>query len=177
MCTANICRSPMAAALLADRLARATIDADVRSAGARARPGGAPPPDVVKVMRELGLDVGAHRSRLLDGPIVDGADLVVAMTREHLREVVVLGRQATDYTFTLKELARRAAAAGPRPSDTGLTDWLRLLAAGRDRIELLSPSTADDVDDPIGMPRAAIRETALELRELVDQVVGCLWPS
>jgi protein-tyrosine phosphatase len=163
----------MAAAMLADRLAHA----EVRSAGVSARSGGPPPGDVVAVMRAFGLDISAHRSRTLDAPIVEGADLVVAMTLEHLREVVVLAPKAGEYSFTLKELARRAAAGGRRPGHARLRDWLRLLAADRDLMDLLGRSAVDDIDDPVGMPRAAIRRTAVELRGLVDQVVDCLWPS
>ena len=72
-----------------------------------------------RAVTSLGLDLTDHRPRLLDAAMVaaDGADLVVTMTRDHLRTVATLAPQAWRRTFTLKELARRvvvplAAAAG-----------------------------------------------------------------
>ena len=64
LCTANVCRSPMAAALLARRLSELGVAAQVRSAGMLG--GGDPPlPEVVSVMAGYGIDLTAHRSRVV----------------------------------------------------------------------------------------------------------------
>ena len=72
LCTANVCRSPMAAALLARRLSEFGVTARVRSAG-MLRDGDPPLPEVVSVMAGYGIDITAHRSRL-----VGAADLARA---------------------------------------------------------------------------------------------------
>ena len=61
----------------------------------------------------------------------DGADLVLVMTREHVRDVVVLDRDAWSRTFTLKELVRRAQGVEPPSAADGVAGWLRRLGEGR----------------------------------------------
>lgn len=79
----------MAEALLRRRLEAAGIPARVHSAGLL--PGGRPATaDGVAVMAARGLDTSAHVSRQLTRDLVAGADLVIGMAREHVREAVVL---------------------------------------------------------------------------------------
>jgi hypothetical protein len=44
-------------------------------------------------------------------------------------------------------------------------------------MSLLGASHDDDVDDPVGMARAAVRNTAEELRILTDRLITALWPQ
>jgi protein-tyrosine phosphatase len=172
LCTANQCRSPMAAALLTRRLDEASVPARVGSAGLL--PGGRPAwPEAEAVMAERGIDISAHQSCRLDRSHVAGADLVLGMTREHLREAVVLDPLAYDRAFTLKELARRGGVE-PR-SRRSLHAWLATLSASREVDELLGADPADDVDDPIGGPISAFRDTADELDALVGRIVRAGW--
>jgi protein-tyrosine-phosphatase len=74
VCVHNAGRSVMAEALfnqLAGDLAEAV------SAGTM--PGGPPHAEVVEAMREVGIDVSAHRGRLLTEEMVEGADRVITM--------------------------------------------------------------------------------------------------
>lgn len=174
LCTANQCRSPMAAAILARHLEAASVPARIASAGLL--PGGRPAwPEAEAVMAERGIDLSTHVSRRLDGLHVTGADLVLGMTREHVREAVVLDPVAYDRAFTLKELARRGGAE-PRGRQS-LDAWLAGLAAARDVEELLGADPVDDVEDPIGGPLSAFRATADELDALVATVVRAAWGS
>ncbi len=77
------------------------------------------------------------------------------MAREHVREAVVLASAAFPKVFTLKELVRRGEAIGPRGADESLADWLARAHAGRTSADLMGNSDADDIADPIGMPRSA----------------------
>jgi len=172
LCTANQCRSPMAAALLARRLDEASVPARVASAGLL--PGGRPAwPEAEAVMAEWGIDISAHESRRLDRLHVAGADLVLGMTREHMREAVVLDPVVYDRAFTLKELARRGGSE-PR-GRRSLDAWLATLSANREVEELLGSDPADDVEDPIGGPMAAFRDTADELDALVVRILRAAW--
>src|SRR5213593_3311393 len=61
VCTGNICRSPLAAALLE------------------------------RALKERGLDLSGHRAQLLTREMVDAADLILTMARHHRARVDELG--------------------------------------------------------------------------------------
>jgi protein-tyrosine phosphatase len=164
----------MAAALLARRISDAGVRAEIRSAGILG-PGEDAWPEAAVVMAEHGLDLSEHTSRRLDKGAVAGADLVLGMTREHVREAVVLEPQAFQRSFTLKELVRRGMAM-PRGDEPALATWLASLSAGRDVSELLGASADDDLADPIGSPLPAFRDTAAEIDHLVTRLVAIAWP-
>ena len=176
LCTGNICRSPMGEAILRDRLAKRGVDAVVGSAGLvlHGKPASA---HAVSVLAARGIDHSAHRSRVMDTGILESADLVLAMTREHLREAAVLNPSKFDRTFTLKEIVRRGESVGRRMPDQPLDEWLDKVAAGRDRTELLGHSAEDDVADPYGMERNDYERTCSEIESLIDRLVDLAWPD
>jgi protein-tyrosine phosphatase len=166
----------MAEALLRDRLLRRGIDAHVHSAGTFAE--GRPASDHgVTIMREMGLDLSGHRSRLVDEQLLTGADLVVAMAREHVREAVVRAPAIWPRTFTIKELVRRATDTGPRTNGQPFDEWLAKVHAGRSHSELLGENHADDVADPYGAPKARYERTAAELIDLIERFVDLAFPA
>ncbi|HLN42031.1 MAG TPA: hypothetical protein VK215_06240 [Acidimicrobiales bacterium] len=178
VCTANMCRSPMAAELFRRHSFvggdGAPEEVVVRSAGIL--PGGyASPPEVVTAMAELGIDLSEHRSTQVSPELVAASDVVVGMARRHAREVVLLDAGAFDRTFTLKELVRRGDLIGRRQPDEELKAWLGRLHHGRQRTDLVGRSDDDDVSDPLGGPLSAYRTTARELGTLVDRAVALLW--
>jgi len=80
VCTANLCRSPMAEQLARTRLAQAGLpDWQVASAGTWTRDGLRPDRATLQVIRELGGDLSRHRSRLLREADIASADLVLVM--------------------------------------------------------------------------------------------------
>jgi protein-tyrosine phosphatase len=176
LCTANVCRSVIAAALLARRLDTAGASASVRSAGILSA-GDPPAPEVVSALASHGLDVSAHRSRRIGADGLARADLVLTMTREQLRHAVVTAPRVWPRAFTLKELVRRGHLAGPRPPGQPLADWLALARDDRDRSGLLGDSPADDVTDPIGGPPQAYIATVAQLDHLLGQLVDLAWGS
>lgn len=176
VCTGNLCRSPMAEALLRRRLAERGIDARVGSAGrsAQGRPASA---TAVEVMAAEGLDLGGHRSRRATTELVAAADLVIAMAREHVRDVVLLAPDALPRTFTLKELVRRGGEVGARADGESLASWLARLDAPRGPFDHVGSSVGDDVADPIGRRAAVYERTATELGALVDSLVSLAFPT
>jgi protein-tyrosine phosphatase len=179
MCTANVCRSPMAEALLGDRLARAAVDAQVASAGFLA--GGQPvhPHSVEALAIDHALVIDPdRRSRQVSVAALEAADLVVTMTREHVRRIVELEPRAFERTFALKELVRRATATPPRTAAEDLSAWLRRVSATTTRTprDLLGSDEVDDVADPIGHPLRAFRATAAELADLAAATARILAP-
>lgn len=174
LCTANMCRSLMAQALLVQKLAEVGAAGSVRSAGLL-REGEPPPPEVISVMAARRLDVTAHRSHVVSVGDLSASDLVLAMAREHVRHAVVTAPEAWPRAFTLKELVRRGQETGPRRPDQSLASWLARIHDGRDRSALLGDSPADDVADPIGGPLQAYATTADLLDQLVGQLVELCW--
>ena len=173
LCTGNTCRSPMAAALLARRLDDAGVKATVSSAGLLFD--GRPVTDHgLAVMGTRGIDTSGHRSRKLRPGLLQEADLVVGMARDHVREAVALVPGAVGRAFTLKEIVRRGEERGGRVPGEALDAWLARLHEGRRPVDLLGDSDADDVADPIGGPRRSYERTAEELDDLTARLARLL---
>ena len=117
-----------------------------------------------------------HRSRVLDAPMIERADLVLALARQHVVEVAGLVPRAFPRTYTLKELVRRGREIGPLDEGGSLSDWLAEI--GRDRVAAtyLRADPADDVEDPIGGSRAQYARTAVELESLATALAQLVLP-
>ncbi|HRP03732.1 MAG TPA: low molecular weight protein arginine phosphatase [Opitutaceae bacterium] len=92
ICTANICRSPMAAGLLAHALAaqpEPLRSIKVISAGVSCRAGETVSPNSVTAMKKVGIDISGHESQPLTQELVSNALAIFGMTETH-RTVVQL---------------------------------------------------------------------------------------
>ena len=171
MCTGNICRSPMAEALLREHLRSRGVEARVRSAGTTAWTANATE-HTVTVMRERGLDVSAHTPQQLDASSIGEADLVIGMTRAHVWRANALAPDAEDRTFLVGELARLGASVGSRRPDEPVRAWAGRVAATRPAGAVVGRGD-DEVPDPIGEPVEVYRATAERL-DLELRVVAAL---
>lgn len=176
VCTANVCRSPSTERLLQRRL-DGLVDLQghawvVRSAGT-ASIWAAMDPHTITAAQAIGLDLSGHASRVLDPGILatDGAELVLTMTREHLRTVVGIDRTVWPHAFTLKEIVRRASTIPPAQPGEGLDGWLRRVGAGRRAADMIRPDPIDDVDDPYGAPRREHERMLTEVAALIERLV------
>ncbi|MCT9819023.1 low molecular weight phosphatase family protein [Microbacterium sp. W1N] len=176
VCTGNICRSPLAELLLATRLG--DLGVTVHSAGVRGLDAATMTPEAIDLALELGVseaDADAHRSRYLTEAMLTSPDLLLAMTRDHRREIAELAPSRLRSTFTVREFARLAAslsddalvsaaeAAGPDPSAR-----LRAAAATVAGMRGLTPSPADPADDDVIDPYRRSWETyQLSAQQLV----------
>ncbi len=102
VCTANICRSPSAAALLTDAQ---IAGVEVRSAGTNAVVG-APGCSMAPALRER---ESVHHSQSLTAELVEWADLVLTAARGHQATVMSLDPGARAKTFTIVQAGRLAA--------------------------------------------------------------------
>jgi len=81
LCTGNICRSPMAEAVLRERLY--APDTTIGSAGTAALVSYPADPLAAEVAARYGFDLSQHRARQALPSLLTTADLVLVMTREH----------------------------------------------------------------------------------------------
>jgi protein-tyrosine phosphatase len=175
VCTANQCRSPLAAGALSRRAAAERLPVEVSSAGVAVMPGVSATAPTVAAARALGFDVTNHVATALEYDLVRGADLVIGLERRHVQEIVVHDPEAFAKTFTLKELVRRGTDVGPRASEQPLREWLSEVHRGRRAQDLLGMSTADDVTDPTGSATVDHDTVADEIDDLARQVLDLLF--
>jgi protein-tyrosine phosphatase len=157
VCTANICRSPTAAGLLADRLGPTV---EVVSRGVEAMPGApmcarsadwlsAGPPEGGGV-RPDPLTGRPHASAPLTLADVRAATVILTASPRHRSAVVALRPSAQVRTFTLAQAARIAtwrAAQGARPPVGDVSDRVLWLTEELDTHRASGPLPAGDDDD------------------------------
>lgn len=79
VCTGNICRSPLAEALLAKEMPHLRVE----SAGVGALVGAPADPHAIAVAEQAGLDITGHRARQITGEMTAAFDLVLVMSQDH----------------------------------------------------------------------------------------------
>lgn len=168
MCTAGRCRSPIAAALLENRVSQIHRHGlSVGSVGLKYA--GAPVPDLgVSLMAERGIDLAGHRSEPVTLNTIAASDLILGMTREHVRDIVDQAPDAWVKTFTLKDFIRRADPVGPPRRHQRLDDWLAQVGEGREGRHVLGSHPDDEIDDPYGQRAKAWEKVIEELDDLVS---------
>ncbi|MDX1950694.1 MAG: ribose 5-phosphate isomerase B [Verrucomicrobiota bacterium] len=102
VCTGNVCRSPMAEGLFRHAV-KGRGDFRIVSAGVGAIDGQPPSPYAVKACKDLQIDIGRQRSRMLTAELVQQADYIFGMTHGHVDAVTLLYPQAAEKTFLLRE--------------------------------------------------------------------------
>ncbi|MDO8860440.1 low molecular weight protein-tyrosine-phosphatase [Haliea sp. E1-2-M8] len=93
ICTANVCRSPLAEAMLRQRLRVLGLGrrVQVRSAGTRVgQPGRPPDPRVRKLAQDAGFALGWIRARQVTARMLRNHDFILAMEPAHLEELAAL---------------------------------------------------------------------------------------
>lgn len=158
VCTGNICRSPIAAAILADGLSPFE-GVVVHSAGTGALVGHSVPEPAQRLANTIGLDATTHRARQIEMTMIREADLVVAMSREHRRFIVEQVPAAMRRAFTLRELARIAdvlepelvsaiSSSGARTEEDGMREAISRASSLRGTVPPPSSPEEFDIVDP-----------------------------
>ncbi len=125
VCTGNICRSPMAAAALADRLRRRGLAATVESAGIAALVGHPADALAVELLAERGLDLSGHLARQLTPELIRPFELILVMERDQQREVEAILPSARG---RVQRLGYRGGFDVPDPYRRGRPAFERALA-------------------------------------------------
>lgn len=134
VCTANICRSPMAAALLQHALAaqpEPLRSLRVISAGVAARSGEPVSENSVLALKKVGIDVSQHRSQPLTQKMLDEALAVVCMTESHRAMIQVQAEPPPKHLLLFRQFL-------PGDGDREIADPyggpLRIYEAARDEM-------------------------------------------
>lgn len=145
VCTANVCRSPMAEGLLRHALAaeeEPLKSLRVCSAGISAWGGSPITPLSATVLKKVGIDMDKHQSRALNWQMLSRAVLVVCMTESHRRAIQM--------------------------------DFPELKAPVILMREFMPPPANKEVPDPFGMDLPTYEDTRDAIVEAVPSVVGYL---
>lgn len=179
VCTANIARSPLVAALLrmhADaRGLRGRLVVD--SAGVHARDGDTAAEFTREIARMWGLDLDDHRSKPVGEDLLATAALVVTMSERQRDLLGARGPGLAGRCYTLPELTRLitevpAEAITPVP-DQRLVDVTRW--AQRQRPRSARPERREDVADPYGLDWNAYATMANTVADLVERIAPALF--
>jgi len=183
VCTGNICRSPTAERMLRHRLRDRLGPAmpfTVTSAGTGALVGEPIFPDAARLLTRNGVDVGEFAARDLAKSMVESANVVLAMSREHRAATARMAPRTLPKLFTLREFARTLAlhrdewptVADPLERATAL---LVLAQERRGRTGPVDPSL-DDVPDPYRRSPERYDEAWALISAAVDVLVEAFAP-
>jgi low molecular weight protein-tyrosine phosphatase len=167
VCEGNVCRSPLAAALLQRALQVGHSPVTVDSAGTRALVGRPADSTTAALAHRAGLDLGDHRGRQLDRNLAGEAGLLIATTRRIRSEAVAIHPPAVQYAFTVRQVARLLDLAdiAPRPGESAddLVARIRTHLVRNRGIGPIADPDRDDVVDPHGRPPEVHAQAAREL--------------
>jgi protein-tyrosine phosphatase len=171
VCTGNVCRSPAAERLLANKLGPTVI---VSSAGTHALVGHPISDPMAALLTDSGIEPDSFEARRLSENMLKEADLVLTMTRAQRGLVVELWPAAVRRAFTLREFARLLSLVDPATLPAGspaerLRAAMPLAAAGRGR-QQMSPEE-DDVVDPFRLSNAVYAASFAQITSAVDAIV------
>lgn len=134
VCTGNICRSPMAEVLLADRLRKLGIEVTVSSAGLRALVGAPADPLALELIQKRGLDLSAHRGRQLTREIIHASDLVLVMEDRQKQLVEGLDASVRGRVHRLGRMGKFDVPDPYRRGQKAFDEALRLIDKGLDEL-------------------------------------------
>ncbi len=144
VCTANICRSPMAEALFNALAEDKGLGARAQSAGVAALRGEPIAPNARAALEEVGVYPEKHSARQVDAEMLEEADLVLAMSPRHVAEL----RRVFGDSFRARTLPEYAGGA--------------------------SSSAEEGIPEPYGSTMPAYRASVRQLLGYVDLLVNRL---
>ncbi|WP_028280550.1 low molecular weight phosphatase family protein [Arthrobacter sp. H5] len=173
VCTGNICRSPMVERLLQssfDKLAPGEFE--VSSAGTGALVGREIDPQVAGFVHVFNGETSGFAARQVEERILDGKDLVLALTRDHRGRIIEMMPSLLRKTFTLREFARLLSTLDGDPTLSAPMRWRAILTkVVRARTIHPSDPSHDDVVDPFRREESVYHQMVRELVPAVESLV------
>lgn len=103
VCVGNICRSPMAEGLFKT----AIPEVQICSAGLSAMVGHGADPIAVQIMAGVGIDISAHRARMVTDANVREAELILLMSEQQKQQLAMQYPSARGKIFRLGEARKQ----------------------------------------------------------------------
>jgi protein-tyrosine phosphatase len=121
VCTANVCRSPMAGAIFNVLAEKRKLPWRAKSAGVAALEGEDITPNARAALEEVGIHLEEHRARQVSEALLQAADLVLVMSPQHVRALRRGFGSLSHKVYTLPEYAIGASAEEGIPDPYGHT--------------------------------------------------------
>jgi protein-tyrosine phosphatase len=121
VCTANVCRSPMAEAIFNALAEEKGLPWRAVSAGVAALKGEDTTPNARAALEEVGIHPEEHRARQVSEAMLKAADLVLVMSPQHVKALHRSFGSLSDKVYTLPEYAIGALAEEGIPDPYGHT--------------------------------------------------------
>ena len=121
VCTANVCRSPMAEAIFNALAEERNLPWRAKSAGVAALEGEDTTANARTALEEVGIHPEEHRARQVSEAMLKTADLVLVMSPQHLRALHRRFVSLSHKIYTLPEYAIGASAEEGIPDPYGHT--------------------------------------------------------
>ena len=178
VCTGNLARSPLAAQLLASRLADVPA-VIVTSAGTHAHAGDPMTEQAAALSLKYGGIPDDHRATLLTEAAVESADLVLTASRQHRAAAVTLAPRAARYVFTLRQFGRLVDSldldevrADLAEASTTAAERMRALVASAAAHRGFLPPAAHPADDDITDPYRQSQSVYDQVGAVIDSAVA-----
>lgn len=175
VCTANLCRSPMAEHLMRERLRVRNVGWTISSVGTHARPGTSLDPNARSVLRRRGAPASRNwASRVMSAKVLQSADLVLAVTHAHLGWVMTLAPSMSRRSFVMGQFATlldNATGSAATPQDL-----IELATQARARMQPYDPAR-DDLADPIGGSERVFEQCADRIETMLSSITRLVAPG
>ena len=145
VCTANVCRSPMAEKLFQEAISKSHSGKKIQvfSAGISAMDGDQASENSIDACKEVGLDLRDHRSSALTRATIENASAIFCMTESH-RALLNMYFEVPDRTsiFLMREFITDGSKELPDPFGQDI----EVYRACRDRMKEALPSLVEWVE-------------------------------
>jgi protein-tyrosine phosphatase len=172
VCTANICRSPMAEALFREQLRLSEVNGVATSSAGFLKSGNAASEGAQRAVKQYGVSLRSHLSTQLNDDLLVDQRLIVTMTAQHAIDVVGVVPFMWDRVFVLRDLTRRIALGRPELPGTPIKQRMATWQVGRKAADFAKLGTDFDVADPYGGPDEQYQATIELLNREVASLVG-----
>ncbi len=168
VCTANVCRSPMAAGMMAyhSKLNGAPVEVSSASVDQERRQ---LHPMIATILSERHVSLGRTESQPVTEALAAGADFILTMTADHAISVVGRFADSKPKVFLLNHFGEVLLPAGKHEDVDAWLDGLRNI----DR-DYSGGSEQWDIPDPMGQAEPAFRAVAAQIDEVTGWIATVL---